>query len=112
MKKVIHSQFLSFVSTRWGKTIIALGLFWCAHAAILLLHQAIQQDTNYSSIRLTDTPITASTIRHHQYSSSNRYTNNLAETSFEEQLSAPVIDVVYTWVNGSDEKLQRGNSRK
>ena len=39
------------------------------------------------------------------------FRNNIASTSYQERLCAPVpIDIVYTWVNGSDPKLQAGTS--
>lgn len=34
------------------------------------------------------------------------YADNLVGKSFEEQMCLPAVDVVYTWVNGSDERLQ------
>jgi hypothetical protein len=34
--------------------------------------------------------------------------NNLRGTSFEDKLCQPTIDVVYTWVNGSDDRLLAG----
>lgn len=36
------------------------------------------------------------------------YGDNLAGSSFEGRLCMPKIDVVYTWVNGSDPKLIEG----
>ena len=35
------------------------------------------------------------------------FVDNLVGRSFQSRLCLPVIDVVYTWVNGSDEQLQR-----
>ena len=35
-----------------------------------------------------------------------RFADNLAGRSFQEELCAPEFDVVYTWVNGSDPRLQ------
>ena len=34
--------------------------------------------------------------------------NNLAGTSFQDSLCSPEVDVVYTWVNGTDPWLMKG----
>tara|TARA_A100001015_G_scaffold311207_1_gene414002 strand:+ start:592 stop:816 length:225 start_codon:yes stop_codon:yes gene_type:complete len=34
------------------------------------------------------------------------FSDNIVGKNFEEELCAPAIDVVYTWVNGSDPRLQ------
>lgn len=36
------------------------------------------------------------------------YLDNLAGKSFESRLCLPEVDIVYTWVNGSDPRLQAG----
>eukprot|EP00054_Salpingoeca_dolichothecata_P026886 m.194338 g.194338 ORF g.194338 m.194338 type:complete len:1063 (-) comp25794_c0_seq7:1091-4279(-) len=88
--KVCHKQVLTCLSSRYG-----VGL--CLAGVVLTLISAFQFGEVF--IQWSKQKYAA------QFSI---FTDNVAATSFQERLCSPVpIDVVYTWVNGSDPILQR-----
>eukprot|EP00051_Salpingoeca_urceolata_P021146 m.326553 g.326553 ORF g.326553 m.326553 type:complete len:1341 (-) comp19743_c0_seq1:120-4142(-) len=87
--KVVQRAVLSFVATRFGAAVCVIGGFLVVISALQLGESAI--DWSRAKYR----------------SGFSVYTDNLAGKSFQDRLCSPTpVDIVYTWVNGSDPLLQ------
>eukprot|EP01087_Luapelamoeba_hula_P016073 TRINITY_DN4908_c0_g2_i3.p1 TRINITY_DN4908_c0_g2~~TRINITY_DN4908_c0_g2_i3.p1 ORF type:complete len:1115 (-),score=138.63 TRINITY_DN4908_c0_g2_i3:111-3455(-) len=87
LRKLFQLKFLTFISSKWG-------MFLCVAGTLLLLN------TSFSIVQLLLRLTSPSVI------STRDWADNLGTQSFQEALCGPEIDVVFTWVNGSDPKLK------
>eukprot|EP01028_Stygiella_incarcerata_P010817 TRINITY_DN581_c0_g2_i1.p1 TRINITY_DN581_c0_g2~~TRINITY_DN581_c0_g2_i1.p1 ORF type:complete len:1327 (-),score=320.26 TRINITY_DN581_c0_g2_i1:960-4940(-) len=92
LKKVIQKRVLSFLSTRWGVAVVVVGSFLALNLALLLLYALFVSEETKQSLPTSICPARCS----------HDFKDNIADFSFEYELCAPAIDVVFTWVNGSD----------
>eukprot|EP01113_Clastostelium_recurvatum_P003511 TRINITY_DN1152_c0_g1_i5.p1 TRINITY_DN1152_c0_g1~~TRINITY_DN1152_c0_g1_i5.p1 ORF type:complete len:1635 (-),score=329.21 TRINITY_DN1152_c0_g1_i5:43-4947(-) len=93
MRKVFQLKFYSFLSSRWGMTCCVIGAFVSFNTifqilSVIFLHQSDPSLTLASLGRID-------------------YLDNIGHRSYEHVLCSTPIDIVYTWVNGSDPRHQR-----
>ena len=94
--KALQRILFSFFSSRLGVCTVFAGVFVCAGLLINLLR--VMLDAPGAGGVQSYLPIC-------NRCSQSDFFDNLRGTSFEDKLCQPTIDVVYTWVNGSDERL-------
>ena len=111
MQKAVQRSLFNFLQSKLGLILVICGTFWCLNTVIGLLHILITTSTSplcphcsqndYTDTLGGSTPLTSSghTIIYPS--------GGLVETlrSYESTLCFEPIDIVYTWVNGSDPKL-------
>jgi UDP-N-acetylglucosamine-lysosomal-enzyme len=93
VRKLLQRQLYSFVGSTWGIALVVVCIFLVGNTALQLL-QIILRPTG---------PGVGPGCMH---CSDNDFADNLVESSFEGRLCLPKVDIVYTWVNGSDPRLQ------
>ncbi|XP_052801171.1 N-acetylglucosamine-1-phosphotransferase subunits alpha/beta-like isoform X2 [Mya arenaria] len=89
-RKLIQKQIYDILSHRYGLFVIVIGLILIVTSAFHFGESVVEWSTEkYASVF-------------------NSFSDNLAGKSYRERLCLPVpIDVVYTWVNGTDSLLIR-----
>lgn len=98
MYKYTQRQLYTLLSSRRGQFILIIALFITLNSAFRFA------DALFDTIAASIYAIYAKAA--FSASSTAAYYDNLAATSFQERLCLPVpIDIVYTWVNGSDPSL-------
>jgi len=85
--KLLQFKFYSFLSSRWGMALCIVGAFVTFNTVFqLLTFMANQYDINYNS----------------EFNNHVVWNNNVGGISYQNILCSQPIDIVYTWVNGSD----------
>jgi hypothetical protein len=90
LRKLVQKQLLSALSTKYGAVLGVVGLLWTINTLASLFLWVFAS---------APAPVCLNCSR-------RDFHDNLAGRQFEERQCLPVIDVVYTWVNGSDPWLQ------
>jgi UDP-N-acetylglucosamine-lysosomal-enzyme len=118
--KRLHRSFLSLLSIKCGTVLSCLGAVWCATAAlsiiglILTSYNTISDDESIMDSRSTAALRRLSSLPGGSFASLNTnvfsqqrdFTDNVAGIDMSHRMSVPPVDIVYTWVNGSDPVLQ------
>eukprot|EP00808_Paulinella_micropora_P024476 g15461.t1 len=81
--KFTQKQLYHYLRTKIGLTVAVLSVIWTLNSLLGVI-QAALRDPSSCSVDFTD---------------------NLVGRSFESRMTLPVVDVIYTWVNGSDPRL-------
>ncbi|KAF2077558.1 hypothetical protein CYY_001176 [Polysphondylium violaceum] len=93
--KLLQFKFYSFLSSRWGMALCIVGAFVTFNTVFqLLTFMANQYDYNYT----------------HEFNKQVAWNNNVGGVSYQNILCSQPIDIVYTWVNGSDPILLKAVS--
>mmetsp|Transcript_10120 Transcript_10120/g.24916 ORF Transcript_10120/g.24916 Transcript_10120/m.24916 type:complete len:995 (-) Transcript_10120:135-3119(-) len=110
MRKALQSKLYDFINSRTGILIFVIGGFACTLGVISCLHAVIHsfgpgivQAFSNEDPKTSSFPSPCHLV---EGTCAARFSDNIVGRSFEKELCAPVIDVVYTWVNGSDPRLQ------
>ncbi|KAL6078212.1 N-acetylglucosamine-1-phosphate transferase subunits alpha and beta [Balamuthia mandrillaris] len=95
LRKLVQRKFLTFLSTRWGMAACVVGMLFLLNTTFSIVDHLLDNAaySSPSSLFFRD------------------WGNNIVGRSFEDNLCAPEIDVVYTWVNGSDPRLLEAIAR-
>jgi len=107
MWKVVRTKLYDLLNSKAGLLAVVIGGFGCVIAGLLCIHAIVDSFHPISVKALGDQELTANQPCHLiEGTCAARFSDNIVGKSFEEELCAPVFDVVYTWVNGSDPRLQ------
>jgi UDP-N-acetylglucosamine-lysosomal-enzyme len=90
LRKLVQRRFLSFLASRWGMVVCLVGALFLLNTCFSLLHHLLL---------FPDTAAAAASSS----PASPRQGDSRAYAAY----GAP-IDIVYTWVNGSDPRLIQG----
>eukprot|EP00727_Mastigamoeba_balamuthi_P004638 m51a1_g14172 putative n-acetylglucosamine-1-phosphotransferase subunits alpha beta-like (770) ;mRNA; f:22617-25887 len=82
VRKVLQQRCYSFLSSRWGMTVLVIGAFVSLNTAFLSARLTFHTDLRVFP--------------------ADEWADNIAGRSYRRHLCPPPIDVVYTWVNGTD----------
>jgi hypothetical protein len=99
MQKLLQKRLLNFLSTKWGFAILFIGLIGILNSLLAIFHHLLPDNDNYNP--------STDPINSYFRSISNPEIggNNILNKHY--QLDAGEVDIVYTWVNGSDTLLQQ-----
>ena len=116
MKKLLQLKLYSLLSTKWGMAIFVIGLFFTFNS-ILQLMTVLVQSSKYFPIdsrilclnniaEVTPGQVYNSTMSLITTGGVQDNTTTVAPSN--QNACFPDIDVVYTWVNGSDPRHKQG----
>lgn len=115
-----------FLASKYGTPVAVLLLVITLNSTLLLLSQILQQSTSrlyhhgegrsFMSVNVDarpdgdhhDSKTSASSILD-AVSSTKTVTDNIAGRNMEEAMAFQPVDIVYTWVNGSDPRHAKGS---
>ncbi|GAB5363523.1 hypothetical protein AAMO2058_000890500 [Amorphochlora amoebiformis] len=104
MRKVVQIKLYDFLNTKVGACTMVVGSFLCILSLVSCVHSLLGDFQRVEAKSSSDgIPQPCHLI---EGTCAARFSDNIVGRSFEEELCAPTIDVVYTWVNGSDPRLQ------
>src|SRR4051812_24267759 len=100
MQKIIKKHLLSFLSTKWGFAILFIGVIGIINSLLAIFHHLLPENT-------PDITSYFNNINNINPNAFYKPGDNLLGKNYEVELGRGPIDVVYTWVNGSDPLLQK-----
>ncbi len=89
--KVLQKQLYTFLSSSWGVGVCIFCGFWLINVILYILW-VIYEQVPIESVK-------------YKFCDGD-FVDNIAGKSFESRMCLPPVDIVYTWVNGSDPLLQ------
>ena len=98
MKKFVQRQVYSFLGTKLGVFTCLSGSFITLNILIVVFARIFLEISSHSGTYASCSQIAVETVLDDHFD----WSDNLAARSFEDRLLLGPIDVVYTWVNGSD----------
>jgi hypothetical protein len=90
MRKLIQLKLYSLLSTKWGTALFVIGLFFTVNSLLQIMRAVVPPGLDWNRSFLSQ-PLVPKTIEF--------YGKNV---TVSETPCVPEIDIVYTWVNGSD----------
>lgn len=91
LRKLVQRRFLSFLASRWGMVVCLVGALFLLNTCVSLLHHFLAAAPPAAALLSVPAPLPDRSSSPAHYSA----------------YGAP-IDIVYTWVNGSDPRLVQG----
>jgi len=108
MRKIFQMKLYSLLSTKWGMALIVIGLFFSFNSFFQFLQFLIIQNTPTCAI---PPPVEAQIPQIQEYNENVTVRTTENNKTYVPMTSdapcIPKIDIVYTWVNGSDPRQQR-----